>query len=43
MSENTKTGRVVWEGHDLAFRASGGSGYQIRFDDPAGPEGEVGS
>ncbi len=39
MSENTKTGRVVWEGHDLAFQASGGSGYQIRFDVPAGPDG----
>ncbi len=39
MSENNKTGRVVWEGHDLAFQASGGSGYQIRFDVPAGPDG----
>jgi putative redox protein len=39
MSENTKSGHVVWEGQGLAFRASGGSGYQIRFDSPAGPQG----
>jgi len=39
MSENTKSGHVVWEGHGLAFQASGGSGYQIRFDSPAGPNG----
>jgi putative redox protein len=39
MSENTKSGHVVWEGQGLAFRASGGSGYQIRFDSPAGPDG----
>ena len=39
MSENTKSGHVVWEGQGLAFRAIGGSGYQIRFDSPAGPSG----
>jgi putative redox protein len=39
MSENTKSGHVVWEGQGLAFCAIGGSGYQIRFDVPAGPNG----
>jgi putative redox protein len=39
MGENTKSGHVVWEGQGLAFRAIGGSGYQIRFDSPAGPQG----
>jgi len=39
MSENTKSGHVVWEGQGLAFRAIGGSGYQIRFDSPANPNG----
>ena len=39
MSENTKSGHAVWEGQGLAFRAIGGSGYQVRFDNPAGPEG----
>ena len=39
MSENTKSGHVVWEGRGLAFQAIGGSGYQIRFDSPAGPSG----
>ncbi|HTP08799.1 MAG TPA: OsmC family protein [Anaerolineae bacterium] len=39
MNENTKSGRVVWEGQDLAFRAIGGSGFQLRFDSPAGPQG----
>ena len=39
MGENTKSGNVVWEGQGLAFRGTGGSGYQIRFDSPAGPHG----
>ena len=39
MSESTKSGHVVWAGHGLAFQAMGGSGYQIRLDSPAGPEG----
>ena len=39
MSENTKSGHVVWEGQGLAFRAIGGSGYQLRFDSPASPSG----
>ncbi len=39
MSENTKSGHVVWEGQGLAFQAIGGSGYQIRFDSPASPNG----
>jgi putative redox protein len=37
MSENTKSANLVWEGQGLAFRAIGGSGYQIRFDSPPGP------
>ncbi len=39
MSENTKSGHVVWEGQGLAFRAIGGSGYQVRLDNPAGAQG----
>lgn len=39
MSENTKSGHVVWEGQGLAFQAVGGSGYQLRFDNPSGPQG----
>jgi putative redox protein len=39
MSENTKSANLVWEGQGLAFRATGGSGYQIRFDSPSGPNG----
>ena len=39
MSENIKNGNVVWEGQGLAFRAIGGSGYQIRFDSPPGAAG----
>ncbi len=39
MSENTKSANLVWEGNGLAFRAIGGSGYQVRFDSPTGPTG----
>ncbi len=39
MSENTKSANLVWEGNGLAFRALGGSGFQLRFDNPPGPEG----
>jgi putative redox protein len=39
MAENMKTGQVVWEGQGLAFQATGGSGYRLRFDSPAGPDG----
>jgi len=39
MSENTKSAHLVWEGQGLAFRAIGGSGYQVRFDNPSGPNG----
>jgi putative redox protein len=39
MSENTKSAHVVWEGQGLAFRALGGSGFQLRFDSPPGSEG----
>lgn len=39
MSENTKSGHIVWEGQGLAFRALGGSGYQLRFDNPPGSNG----
>ena len=38
MAKNTKSGNVVWEGQGLAFHGTGGSGYQIRFDSPAGPQ-----
>ena len=39
MSENTKSANLVWEGQGLAFRALGGSGFQLRFDSPSGPNG----
>jgi putative redox protein len=39
MSENTKSGHLVWEGQGLAFQAIGGSGFQMRFDSPASPQG----
>ena len=39
MSENTKTAHIIWEGEGLAFRALGGSGYQVRFANPASPAG----
>ena len=39
MSESTKSAHVVWEGQGLAFRAIGGSGYQIRFDNPPSASG----
>jgi putative redox protein len=39
MTENIKSGHIVWEGQGLAFRAMGGSGYQIRFDSPSSPNG----
>lgn len=39
MSEQTKTAQVVWEGQGLAFQAAGGSGYQLRFDNPASAAG----
>jgi putative redox protein len=39
MSENTKSANLVWEGQGLAFRALGGSGYQLRFDNPPGQSG----
>jgi putative redox protein len=39
MSENTKSAQVVWEGQGLAFKANGGSGFQLRFDNPPGPSG----
>jgi putative redox protein len=37
MSEHIKSAHLVWEGKGLGFRAIGGSGYQIRFDNPPGP------
>ncbi len=37
--QNTKTAKLVWEGNGLAFAATGGSGYSIRFDNPSGPKG----
>ncbi len=39
MAENTKSGHLVWEGQGLAFQAIGGSGFQLRFDSPPGPQG----
>jgi putative redox protein len=39
MSENTKSGHLVWEGQGVAFRVMGGSGYQLRFDNPPSPSG----
>jgi putative redox protein len=39
MSESTKSANLVWEGSGLAFRAIGGSGFQLRFDSPPGPNG----
>ena len=39
MSENIKSANLVWEGNGLAFRATGGSGFQLRFDNPPGPAG----
>jgi putative redox protein len=38
MNENTKTANLVWAGQGLAFRASAGSGFQLRFDNPSGPD-----
>jgi putative redox protein len=38
MSENTKSANLVWEGNGLAFRALAGSGFQLRFDNPSGPD-----
>ena len=39
MSETTKSANLVWEGQGLAFRATGRSGFQLRFDNPPGPNG----
>jgi putative redox protein len=39
MSENTKSGHLVWEGQGVAFRVMGGSGYQLRFDNPPSSSG----
>lgn len=39
MSYNTKSAKVVWEGKDIAFKAKGGSGFAMRFDNPSGPNG----
>ena len=39
MGENSKTAHLVWEGQGLAFTGTGGSGFQLRFDNPSGPGG----
>ncbi|MBI2976388.1 MAG: OsmC family protein [Chloroflexi bacterium] len=39
MSYNLKKATLTWEGHDLAFAATGGSGHTIHFGNPAGPNG----
>lgn len=33
-----KTAKIIWAGNGLAFNGIGGSGYQVQFGDPAGPE-----
>jgi putative redox protein len=37
MSYNSKKAQLVWEGQGVGFKASGGSGYSMRFDNPSGP------
>ena len=39
MGDNSKTAQVVWAGNGLAFTGTGGSGFQLRFDNPSGPNG----
>jgi putative redox protein len=39
MAYNTKSAHIVWEGKDVAFQATGGSGFSMRFANPAGPTG----
>lgn len=39
MGFNTKTARVIWEGKGVAFQATGGSGFSMRFDNPSSPKG----
>ncbi len=39
MSDNTKSAHLSWEGQGLAFQGIGGSGYQMRFDNPSGEAG----
>ena len=39
MGDNSKTAQVVWAGTGLAFTGTGGSGFQLRFDNPSGPNG----
>lgn len=37
MSYNSKNAQLVWEKQGVGFKASGGSGYTMRFDNPSGP------
>ena len=39
MGKYDKTAKVVWEGQGLAFKATGGSGFTLRLDNPSGPNG----
>jgi putative redox protein len=39
MSYNSKSAQIVWEGKDVAFKGTGGSGFSMRFDNPSGPKG----
>ncbi len=39
MAYNSKSAQIVWEGKDVAFKATGGSGFSIRFDNPSSPKG----
>ena len=34
-----KTAKIKWEGNGLAFTATGGSGFSLRFNNPSGPGG----
>ena len=36
MGRSPKTGKLIWEGQGLAFVATGGSGFSLRFDNPSG-------
>ena len=37
MSYNMKTAKVVWQGKDLDFVGTGGSGHTLKFGNPSGP------
>lgn len=39
MTYNTKSAQIVWEGKDVSFTGTGGSGFSMRFENPSGPKG----